>query len=124
MCTSVRLARPRHRPGSKLSRSLGVRLLLRLNGNGQLAICDGDGADAPRARSLAVTLRPTLARLHLCIADDGAGFDPAAARPQGHYGLDGMRERAGLIGGTLALTSAPGRGTKVELALPLAGGAT
>jgi two-component system sensor histidine kinase UhpB len=49
------------------------------------------------------------------IADDGMGFDPA--RPAAGLGLAGMRERAALAGGSLAIDSAPGHGTTVELRL-------
>jgi two-component system, NarL family, sensor histidine kinase UhpB len=54
------------------------------------------------------------------VADDGRGFDTAAAyelRP-GHLGLPAMRERVELAGGSLTLTSAPGNGTVVEASLP------
>jgi two-component system sensor histidine kinase UhpB len=54
---------------------------------------------------------------HLRVADDGAGFDPVAARPEG-LGLEGMAERAKLVGGELDLRSAPGAGTEVTLRLP------
>ncbi len=54
---------------------------------------------------------------HLRVADDGAGFDPVAAR-QGGLGLEGMAERAKLVGGELDLRSAPGAGTEVTLRLP------
>jgi len=36
----------------------------------------------------------------------------------GHYGLTGMRERAATIGGKLEMTSEPGVGTTVRLAVP------
>lgn len=45
--------------------------------------------------------------LRLQVTDDGRGFAPDAVG-SGHYGLLGMRERAGLIGGTLAVESQPG----------------
>jgi signal transduction histidine kinase len=80
------------------------------------------------ARHAAATA--TTVRLHapppgdaivLEVADDGRGFDPAArpAGPQGHFGLDGMRERVERIGGTLDIHSAPGQGTTVTVRLPL-----
>ncbi|MEZ4770793.1 MAG: sensor histidine kinase [Caldilineales bacterium] len=56
----------------------------------------------------------------ITVRDDGVGFD-AAQQPSvgaGHYGLVGMRERARLAGGTLAIASTPGRGTTVRLSLP------
>ncbi len=56
--------------------------------------------------------------LVLRVADDGVGFDP---RGNGGFGLTGMRERAELLGGQLAIDSAPGRGTTVALRVPLPG---
>jgi len=53
----------------------------------------------------------------LRVTDDGAGFDPVAAR-RGGLGLEGMAERAKLVGGELDLRSAPGAGTEVTLRLP------
>jgi len=53
----------------------------------------------------------------LRVADDGEGFDPVAAR-RGGLGLEGMAERAKLVGGELDLRSAPGAGTEITLRLP------
>jgi signal transduction histidine kinase len=55
--------------------------------------------------------------LHLVIEDDGIGVDPDAA-PSG-YGLDGMRERAELVHGRIALTAPTGGGTRVQFEAPL-----
>ena len=54
------------------------------------------------------------------IADDGRGMDVARAEQgaHGHFGLLGMRERARLIGGSLDVDSAPGRGTIVTAVVP------
>jgi two-component system, NarL family, sensor histidine kinase UhpB len=49
------------------------------------------------------------------VDDDGHGFDPATA-PRG-LGLTGMRERAVLAGGRVAIRSVPGEGTLIELRL-------
>ena len=58
--------------------------------------------------------------LEIEVRDDGVGFDPAAITTEsGHYGLIGMRERARLAGGTLAIDSVPGTGTRLLLRLPL-----
>jgi signal transduction histidine kinase len=59
-------------------------------------------------------LGPTRGRL--VVADDGDGFDPASSRP-GHFGLANMRQRAAELGAALAIHSAPGDGTRVELEL-------
>ena len=50
---------------------------------------------------------------------DGSGFDPSQMPPNGHYGLVGMKERAALINGSLQIDSQPGRGTIVQLTVPL-----
>jgi len=52
--------------------------------------------------------------LRIVVRDDGCG----TARPRhGHYGLSVMQERAAAIGATCTLTSAPGQGTTVDLAI-------
>jgi signal transduction histidine kinase len=60
-------------------------------------------------------------QFRLVVRDDGKGLDPAvlaAMNSQGHYGLCGMRERAGVIGGRLVVWSERGQGTEVELRVP------
>jgi len=51
------------------------------------------------------------------VADDGVGFEPAL-RGRGGFGLPGMRERVERLGGTLAVESAPGAGTRVRAEVP------
>jgi signal transduction histidine kinase len=53
------------------------------------------------------------------IEDDGSGFEPAETTYG--TGLQGMTDRLDALGGTLEITSAPGRGTVVRGAVPLAG---
>ena len=54
--------------------------------------------------------------IRLRVADAGQGFDPGSPR-SGGFGLTSMRERAEAIGGRFRLSSAPGRGTEVEVLL-------
>ncbi|MEU7032062.1 GAF domain-containing sensor histidine kinase [Streptomyces sp. NPDC046237] len=55
----------------------------------------------------------------LTVTDDGKGFDPRTVRRAGrHLGLVSMRDRAGGVGGTLTVTSEPGRGTTIEMEVP------
>ncbi|MBI1792098.1 MAG: hypothetical protein HYR60_31630, partial [Acidobacteria bacterium] len=56
-------------------------------------------------------------RLHLCVRDDGVGFEKPAAE-NGH-GLASLRDRARSLGGELAVASRPGDGTRIEVHLPL-----
>ncbi|MGZ4278263.1 MAG: GAF domain-containing protein [Solirubrobacteraceae bacterium] len=55
--------------------------------------------------------------VRVTVRDDGNGFDPSATTDG--FGLVGMRERADLVGGTVTLDSAPGRGTTVHAVLPV-----
>ncbi len=57
--------------------------------------------------------------LRLAVPDGGPGFDPSVAKPAGHLGLAGMRERAELLGGGFQLDSAPGHGVTVQMYWPL-----
>jgi signal transduction histidine kinase len=54
--------------------------------------------------------------IRVTVRDDGSGFDPAAKTPG--FGLPGMRERAELLDGTLAVHSVPGEGTRIEARFP------
>lgn len=62
----------------------------------------------------------------LSIRDNGDGFDPRFVRQEpgdgeegeGGYGLQGIRERLDLIGGSLHLESSPGRGTHLVITVP------
>jgi PAS domain S-box-containing protein len=64
------------------------------------------------ASSVEVSLRCNDASAILTIADDGRGFAPDAVPPD-RLGVGIMRERAAAIDATLAIDSAPGRGTRV-----------
>ena len=67
-----------------------------------------------------LSLGATDKNLRLCVRDNGAGFsaDKAWSKPAS-FGLSGMRERAGLLGGSLAVRSAPGKGTQIVLDMPI-----
>ncbi len=71
------------------------------------------------ARQARVTLSVAAGVAHLTVADDGTGFDPAAARLAGGLGLASIEERVLLLGGRCRITSAPGAGTEVEVSVPL-----
>jgi signal transduction histidine kinase len=77
-----------------------------------------------RATLVTVLCRDEEAATTLVVTDDGAGFDPDAVQrrrpgvPLQRFGLYGMRERAQMLGGTFAVTSAPGRGTTIRVVLP------
>ncbi len=75
-----------------------------------------------RASRVRVAARVDGSVVRATVVDDGAGFDPSA--PAEGLGLLGMRERAEQLGGVLRVASAPGRGTRVEVELPLGQPAT
>jgi len=52
------------------------------------------------------------------IEDDGVGFSPKTARDRG-FGLEGMRERAAALGGSVTVRSGQEKGTRIRLVFPL-----
>ena len=69
--------------------------------------------------SISVDLDIAPERLVGSVEDDGRGFE--AANGNGGVGLRSMRERAALLDGALRLDCGPGRGTRVEVSVPLTG---
>lgn len=74
-----------------------------------------------RATHVQVTFDVEGSATRITVQDDGAGFDPSAPRGRQAFGLETMRERAGTVGGTFVIASAPGSGTRVDVRLPLTG---
>jgi len=70
-----------------------------------------------RATTVEVRLRVLATGIMLEVIDNGVGFDPEQSFP-GHLGLQSMRERATPLGGTLEITSSPGRGTHIRAVIP------
>lgn len=71
-----------------------------------------------RAAHCSIKLVRLSSKLLVEVVDDGSGFDPAAVRGGGGFGLVGIRERAAHLGGTFHVDSAPGHGTRVRVELP------
>jgi signal transduction histidine kinase len=69
------------------------------------------------ANNVRVSVRQQKGQLLLSIEDDGAGFNPQQERG---LGLIGMQERVSHLGGQFQVSSAPGRGTVLNIVLPLA----
>lgn len=68
------------------------------------------------AKQVVITLAYTPTSVAMNIADDGQGFIPA--QTESGVGLRSMRERAGLLGGSLTIRSAPGKGALISVKSP------
>jgi signal transduction histidine kinase/ligand-binding sensor domain-containing protein len=74
-----------------------------------------------QASQIEVEIRYDDRQFRLRVRDDGKGIDPKVLGGNGragHFGLHGMRERAKLMGGNLAVWSELNSGTEVELSVP------
>ncbi len=73
------------------------------------------------ATDVAISLQETGRVVLMSVKDNGSGFtigDPTVPFP-GHHGLDIIKERAGDLGGSVAINTAPGQGTEVVVELPV-----
>ena len=69
------------------------------------------------AHTVAVSVTAQRGRVRLTVQDDGKGFD---VRKRGAgFGIEGMRERARLAGGSLVIQSTRGKGTKITATVPI-----
>jgi signal transduction histidine kinase len=115
---------------------VGLETSFRYDGNGHLApeVEDGlyriaqealnNALKHAQARTVSVQLRHEGRTVILEIADDGLGFDPAAATDHGGFGLQTMEERAARLGGRLTIESVPGSGTCVRVEVDASSEAT
>jgi ligand-binding sensor domain-containing protein/signal transduction histidine kinase len=82
-----------------------------------------NAAQHAKARNIEAEIEYGDANLSLRVRDDGMGIDRdvlARGRRAGHWGLQGMRERAEQLGGHLNVWSERKAGTEVELVVPAA----
>jgi signal transduction histidine kinase len=74
------------------------------------------------ATRIEIELLQTPLGVCLRIEDDGKGFDPddvVHQKSQPHLGLISIQERAEMLGGSVAVYSAPGAGTSVQIRIPI-----
>jgi PAS domain S-box-containing protein len=101
--------------GVPLGLSPDVSLCLyRIVQEGLQNVCKHSGA-----RRAKVALVGDPEALRLTVVDDGKGFDPAALGASAGLGLVSMRERVRLVHGDFSVHSQPGRGTRLEVRIPL-----
>ncbi len=76
-----------------------------------------------QAESVDISISKDRNTLELTIEDDGIGFDPAGFNqengPKITLGLNTMKERVGLLGGSLDITSEAGKGTRIKVIIEL-----
>jgi nitrate/nitrite-specific signal transduction histidine kinase len=72
------------------------------------------------ARWVEVELEYLRRKLRVVIRDNGRGIDPKFLRQAPHSGMSTMRDKAASIGGKMRVWSRPGKGTEVEISVPLA----
>jgi signal transduction histidine kinase len=70
------------------------------------------------ATQVGIEIEQSASELQLTVTDNGIGFDEASIHREGSFGLAGMRERALMLGGQLAIGSSPGGGGRVSVRLP------
>ena len=73
----------------------------------------------PSRITVAVTVIAGRREVVLLVRDDGAGFSPSHAPPDGHIGLALLTQAAATAGGALSITSMPGAGCTATVALPM-----
>ena len=70
------------------------------------------------AKQIRVCLKQIGQEIHLAVCDDGVGFEPTQQLSIEHVGLLAMKDSVELLGGTISIKSAPGKGTRIEVCCP------
>ncbi|HET7823185.1 MAG TPA: ATP-binding protein [Ornithinibacter sp.] len=79
----------------------------------------GNALRHAQASSVVIRIAQEDGRMTFEVVDDGVGFDPAAAGPEGHLGMRLISEMVVDAGGVLVVESVAGEGTRVHGELPL-----
>ena len=80
----------------------------------------GNAVRHARPTAVEVSIEMSATRLVVVVSDDGVGFDPSASGLRArHLGITSMEERAGALGGTLLVGSAPGGGSSIRTEVPV-----
>ena len=76
-----------------------------------------------RAKSVKLSIHRSDTNIHVCVEDDGIGFDPdkvkSSAAASGKFGLFSIRERLEQLGGHVEIDSIPGGGSGIVMTAPL-----
>jgi two-component system sensor histidine kinase DevS len=72
-----------------------------------------------KARSVIISLQRDTLAVTLFVQDDGRGFDLPNVQSYTGHGLQNMQERAKTLGAEFKVISAVGKGTKIEVKLPI-----
>lgn len=68
-----------------------------------------------------IDLRQHADMLTMTIRDDGVGMQPGSRNRNGSFGLVGIEERVGILGGTFSINSGPETGTTIVVTIPVSG---
>ncbi len=72
-----------------------------------------------QAKSVTVQIARENHLVRVLVEDDGVGMVPGKGHPRGHsFGVAGIKERVGMLGGEVRLTSVRGKGTRLEFTVP------
>ncbi|HDO06396.1 MAG TPA: HAMP domain-containing protein [Bacteroidetes bacterium] len=71
------------------------------------------------ARHIQLSLEEIESHLFFTLRDDGRGFDADSPPPHKGNGLINMKERVNLLNGYFELTTSPGKGTKIDIEIPI-----
>ena len=71
-----------------------------------------------KSKKVTVTMTQEEQNVRLEVQDWGIGFDPDSVE-EGHFGLEGIRQRVRLLGGRLTIESKAGSGTLVQVVVPI-----
>jgi signal transduction histidine kinase len=72
-----------------------------------------------QAKNVTVQVSREDKKVHVVVEDDGVGLQAKSSNSRGHsFGLAGIKERVAMLGGVSRVTSAKGKGTRIEITVP------